>query len=105
MYKRKDRKVNPVDAPLPNGISLGGNSVMDTQHHAQKPVLWGSWLTLKRLKMVKIDDGGLSEGEKDLFVEILTEFEGMIAFDDDEMGLLDIRIEPPVKAHVIPHIS
>jgi hypothetical protein len=24
MYKRKDRKVNPVDTPLPNGINPGG---------------------------------------------------------------------------------
>jgi transposase InsO family protein len=104
MYKRKGRKVNPVNAPLPNGISPGGESVRDTQHHAGKTVPRGSRLTPERLKMIKIGDGKLSEGEKGLFVDSLFEFEGAIAFDDDEMGLLDTRIEPPVKAHVIPHI-
>jgi hypothetical protein len=24
MYKRKDRKINPVNVPLPNGINPGG---------------------------------------------------------------------------------
>jgi hypothetical protein len=27
MYKRKDKKVNPVDAPLPNGVNPGGRAI------------------------------------------------------------------------------
>ena len=31
-------------------------------------------------------------------------YEGAIAFDDSEMGLLNPEIEPPIIIHTIPHI-
>src|SRR6266496_2652956 len=46
----------------------------------------------------------LSEPEKQLFIDILFKYEGAIAFDDSEMGLLRPEIEPPVVIHTIPHI-
>ena len=33
--------------------------------------------------------------ERQLFVDILFEFEGALAFEDGEMGLLDESVEPP----------
>ena len=52
---------------------------------------------------MQIGGGFLSEIERQLFIDILFEFEGAVAFDDSEMGLLDPMIEPPVKIHTIPH--
>jgi hypothetical protein len=104
MYKRKDRKVNPVDAPLPDGISPNSTFVPSLHDHAGKTVPRGSRLTPERLSKIQIGGGSLSKEEVQLFVDILFEFEGAIAFDDSEMGLLDVRIEPPVKAHVVPHV-
>src|SRR4030095_6047520 len=31
-------------------------------------------------------------------------FEGVLAFDDSEMGLLNSVVEPPVIIHTVPHI-
>ena len=52
---------------------------------------------------MNIGTGFLSDQEKQLFIDILFEFEGAIAFDDSEMGLLDSSIEPPVVIHTVPH--
>jgi hypothetical protein len=38
-----------------------------------------------------------------MFINILFEYEGVIAFTDDEMGLLDPSIEPAVIVHTVPH--
>jgi hypothetical protein len=59
--------------------------------------------TPERLAKMKIGVGFLSEEEKQLFIDILFKYEGAIAFDDSEMGLLDPRIEPPIKIHTVPH--
>ena len=105
MYKRKDRKVNPVDLPLPHGECPVGSSPSNVHSpHAGKVVPRGSRLTPKRLERVAVDDGMLSSEERQLFLDLLFEFEGAIAFEDSEMGLLDERIEPPVKAYVVPHV-
>ena len=63
----------------------------------------GSRLTPERLAKMKIGVGFLSGPEKQLFIDILFEHEGAIAFDESEMGLLDPSIEPPVVIHTIPH--
>jgi hypothetical protein len=60
-------------------------------------------LTTERLKGITIGDGNLSDEERRLFLEILFEFEGAIAFEDNEMGVLDTRIKPPIEIHTIPH--
>jgi hypothetical protein len=63
----------------------------------------GSRLTPERLKSMRIGEGFLSDAEKQLFIDILFEYEGAIAFDDSEMGMVKPEIEPPVIIHTIPH--
>jgi len=109
MYKRKNRKVNPVNTPLPSGINPGGNANFgDTDgpfgKRSGKIVPRGSRLTPERLAQIQIGNGFLTKEEKQMFVDILFEYEGAIAFDDSEMGLLDPAIEPPVVIHTIPHV-
>ena len=53
---------------------------------------------------MKIDTDFLTEKEKQIFINILYEYEGAIAFDDSEMGLLDSAIEPPMVIHTVPHV-
>jgi len=52
---------------------------------------------------MKIGVGFLSAPEKQLFTDILFEYEAAIAFDESEMGLLNPSIEPPVVIHTVPH--
>src|SRR5437762_7394206 len=116
MYKRKDRKVRLVNAPLPGGINPGGGAniggeLQEGETEDLEPwrrgggtvVPRGSRLTPERLKEMQIGTGLLWEGEKQLFIDILFEHEGAIAFDDSEMGLLKPEIEPPVVIHTVPH--
>ena len=110
MYKRKDRKINPVNTPLPNGINPGGSANFGEthgplkDHQIGKIVPKGSRLTPERLEKLQIGPGFLQEGEKQLFIDILFEYEGAIAFDDSEMGRLNPEIEPPVVIHTVPHV-
>ena len=64
----------------------------------------GSRLTPERLSKMKIGTGFLTKEEKQLFIDILSEFEGAIAFEDSEMGLLNPMIEPPIHIHTVPDI-
>ena len=70
-----------------------------------KKVPHGSRLTPERLAIMKIGTGFLSPAERQLFVDILFEYEAAIAFDESEMGLLDSSIESPVVIHTVPHTS
>ena len=107
MYKRKDRKVRPVNVGLPDGVNPGGVMSGDIAQKGERKsgtiVPRGSRLTPERLSAMKIGTGFLSDAEKQLFIAILFEYEGAIAFEDSEMGLLDPSIEPPVAIHTIPH--
>ena len=107
MYKRKDKKVKPVNIGLPDGINPGGvmsgDIVQEGEMKSGKVVPRGSRLTPERLSAMQIGTGFLSETEKQLFIDILYEYEGAIAFEDSEMGLLDPSIEPPVVIHTVPH--
>ena len=86
-----------VDAPLPGGVNPGGGvsprevtgtvSEGETKEHGGKTVPCGSHLTPERLAEMKIGDGFLPPEEKQLFMDILFEFEGVLSFDDSEMGL------------------
>jgi hypothetical protein len=67
-------------------------------------VLHGSRLTLEHIEKMKIGNGFLSDAEEQLFVDILYEYEGAVAFDDSEIGLLNPEIEPPVVIHTVPHV-
>ena len=117
MYKRKGRKINPVDAPLKGGVNPGGGvnsggllSEGETETRDLEPwrlegtvVQRGSRLTPERLAQMRIGGDFLSEAEKQLFVDILFNYEGAIAFDDTEMGMLKSEIEPPIIIHTVPH--
>jgi RNase H-like domain found in reverse transcriptase/Integrase zinc binding domain/Reverse transcriptase (RNA-dependent DNA polymerase) len=109
MYKRKDKKVVPVNAPLEGGAAPGGGingAAPSVEAVDFKPTVIprGSRLTPERLAAMKIGNGFLFEAERQLFVDILFEFEGAIAFEDSEMGLLNPAIEPPVRIHTVPHV-
>jgi len=105
LYKKKGVKVLPANIPLPDGIRPGGEVTLATGLEGKegKKVPRGSRLTEERLAAMRIGEGFLSEKEKTLFVDILYEYEGAIAFEDSEMGLLNPEIEPPAVIHTIPH--
>ena len=124
MYKRKNKKILPANVPLPDGINPGGgvnlksgvndgvndevnlglgDNLESFAQTTSKVVPRGSRLTPERLANMKIGAGFLSEAEKQLFIDILFEHEGAIAFDDPEMGLLHSEIEPPAIIHTVPH--
>ena len=101
MYKRKDRKIRPINISLPDGIHPEGIVNLEDP---KVQVPRGSRLTPERLASMNIGTGFLSEPEKQLFIDILFKYESAIAFDDSEMGLLRPEIEPPVVIHTIPHV-
>jgi ribonuclease HI len=119
MYKRKDRKVHPKNVALPDGIKPSGDVTRNGSNFgdglengdrlgkmesgAGLRVHRGSRLTPARLERMKIGVGFLTETERKLFIDILYEFEGAIAFEDAEMGLVGPEIEPPVVIHTVPH--
>ena len=104
-YKRKAKKINPVDVALPDGVSpKGGTFEEETTTHAGKVVSRGSRLTNERLANMRIGGNFLTAEEKAAFIDILFEFEGAIAFDDSEMGCLGKHIEPPIYALTVPHV-
>jgi len=108
LYKRKGRKVSPMNIPLPGGVNPGGNINSDKAAEGEisggKVVMRGERLTPERLSAMKIGTGFLSEAEKQLFIDILYDYEGAIAFDETEIGLLNSMIEPPVKIYTVPHV-
>jgi hypothetical protein len=66
MYKRKDKKINPVNAPLPDGIKPEGEPLSQKlEVHAGKTVPRGSRLTPERLAEMKIGVGILWESERE----------------------------------------
>ncbi len=78
MYKRKNRKVNPVKTPLPGGINPGGNANFGDMDgplgkRSGKIVPRGSRLTPERRAQIRIGNGFLSEEEKQVFIDILFE--------------------------------
>jgi hypothetical protein len=104
MYKKKAKKVNPVNTPLPDGIKPeGGPLDWAGNIHAGKIVPRGSRLTPERIAVMNIGGGTLRDAEVQLVRDLLFKHEGVFAFDDSEMGILDPAIEPPVKIHTVPH--
>jgi hypothetical protein len=103
MYKKKGKKVHPMNVPLPDGIKPEGGVVGDVKTEGLTVVKRGWRLTPERLAKMNIGGGFLTDEEKQLFVDILFEYEGAIAFEDSEMGLLKDSVEPPVMIHTVPH--
>ena len=52
---------------------------------------------------MKIGNGFLTDAERQLFMDILFEYEGAIAFEDSEMDLVHDDVEPPIEIHTVPH--
>ena len=69
----------------------------------RKVVPRGSRLTPERLEKMRIGGDFLSAAEKELFVEIIFDYESAIAFDDSEMGMLKSEIELPIVIHMVAH--
>ena len=101
LYKRKDKKIRPVDIALPDEIKPKGE--VDISINPKPPIPRGSRLTPEHLAIIKIGPGFLSDNERQLFIDILYKYEGAIAFDNSEMGLLWPEIEPSIVIHTIPH--
>src|SRR5919108_1196062 len=83
--------------------SMEGETVVTGKPHGGKVVPRGSRLTPERLAAMNIGGDYLTSAEKQLFVDVLFEYEGAIAFDESEMGLLHSDVEPPVKINTVPH--
>ena len=78
---------------------LGGETKCSgAAEHGGKRVPRGSRLTPERLAEMKIGDE-----ERQLFLNVLFEFEGALAFSDSETRLLHESIEPLVIDHTVPY--
>ncbi|KAK3839842.1 MAG: hypothetical protein J3R72DRAFT_511441 [Linnemannia gamsii] len=93
-YKPVDKKVRPVAAPAPAELQLHGVDVEWTS---------GKRLTDERLEAMQVGDGLLSDVEVEYFKQMLHEVDGAFAFQDSEMGLLKVSVEPPIRVPMIPH--
>ena len=107
MYKWKNKKILSVNILLSDDINLGDevNRAHDLELLHGIIIPHGSRLTSERLAKMNINTNFLSSPEKQIFIDILFTYEGVIAFDDFEMGLLHPEIESPVVIHTIPHSS
>ena len=110
-YKPVGRKIKPMNVLPVNGESPGGKGLtfeergpsVEGEMHGGKTVPRGSRLTPERLTAMNIGGDFLTMEEKQLFIDILFEYEGAIAFDESEMGMLHSDVEPPVKINTVPH--
>src|SRR5439155_26748416 len=101
MYKHKYKKIRPVNMPLSDGINpQKGTPVNETD---LKVVPRGARLTSERIAAMNIGTGFLSEPERQLFIDVLFKYEGAIAYDDSETGLLRPEFQPPIVIHTVPH--
>src|SRR5437660_6826766 len=78
MYKRKDKKIRPVNMPLSDGINPQKVTPVDVTD--LKVVPRGSQLTSEQIAAMNVGIGFLSTPEKQLFIDILLNYEGAIAF-------------------------
>ena len=89
-----------MNIPLPGGVKPGGDMNKGYESLEKRIVVKsGSRLTLERHTKMNIGYGFLSDAERQLFIDILFEYEGAITFDDTEMGLVSADIEPPIEIH------
>ena len=110
-YKPVEKKIKPMNVPLRSGESPGGRvltfekpgSSVEGETHGGKTVPRGSRLTSEQLAAMNIGGDFLTVEEKQLFIDILFEYEGAIAFDESEMGMLHFDVEPAVKINTVPH--
>lgn len=121
-YKRKDQKVRPVDAPLPDGSAPCSGSWQaeiikeETKRYVKDPedkyadwlipkfsgLAKGARLTPERLQRMRIGDE-LTEQEKDLFTEMLYNREAALAWTFAEMGRIRPEVTPPIKIRTVEH--
>src|SRR5437762_11602813 len=110
-----------MDIPLARGVNPGGGAntggvlsegetwsdvgVMDESESWRlegTKISRGSRLTPERLEKMQSGTKFLSDTERQLFIDILFEYEGAIGFDDSEMGILKQEIEPHIIIHTVP---
>ena len=103
MYKRKNRKIFSINVPLPNDVNPNSLSSSSLSIIIGEKIFHGSRLTSERLATMKIGIEFLSPTERQLFIDILFEYEAAVAFDESEMRLFDPSIESLVIIHTIPH--
>ena len=122
-YKRKDKKVRPVDLGESDGSKPGGsaNWKNDVRKGEESRYTFdpadkyseflvprfsgmkrGSRLTPERLKRIRIGEG-LSEQEKELLTEMLYRREACLSWDFSEIGQVRPEVTPPVEIRTIPH--
>ena len=105
MYKQKGKKICRANVPLPHGVNLGGGVNWESIGSQEgRIVARRSCLTPEQLTTMQIGGEFLTDLEKQIFVDILFMFEGAIAFDDSEIGLLNLAIEPSAVSYTVPHI-
>jgi hypothetical protein len=95
-YKRKDKKVRRSMLHYRMGLVLKEGLCLRWYVGwiwRKDSSMWNR-LTPERLAQMQIGGDFLTCEEKQLFVDILFDYEGAIAFDKSEMGLLHPSIEP-----------
>src|SRR5438046_370077 len=83
MYKRKDKKIRPMNVLLSDGINPEGEINLGINPRPQI-IPRGSRLTPERLAAMQIGAGFLSEPERQSFIDILFKYESAIIFEDSE---------------------
>ncbi|OMJ17395.1 hypothetical protein AYI69_g7447 [Smittium culicis] len=95
-YKKIGEKIKPVPHTLPK-YSTG------TNHKTNVPIT-DEKLIEERINSLKIGNGNLLNTEIEYFKKCLKPLNDVLAFSDDEVGLLKEEFEPPIKAYTVPHI-
>jgi RNase H-like domain found in reverse transcriptase/Integrase zinc binding domain/Reverse transcriptase (RNA-dependent DNA polymerase) len=121
-YKTKARKVRPSDVPLPNEKGPGGESnwvvnARQRQPAQRKTGKFSQWLTPRlsnikpgsRLTPARIPElvigEGLTTDERELFLEMLQNREGALAFTWEDCGTVHPDVAPPQKIRTVAHTA
>ncbi|KAF0330592.1 pol protein [Colletotrichum asianum] len=125
MYKRKDKKVHPVDnlpsdGSVPDGqkdwkkiltrevegyYQLSDSPFASYVHPRFAQFDRGTRLTPERFLKLKVAWPHLLPREIEMLEYILTNREGALAWDFTECGRVDPRVAPPQKIRTVPHVA
>ena len=120
LYKRKGKKVRPVEVGYDNGEKPKGDAEWRKRRKEEEiyeegglfqehiiakfsKIKRGETLWPNRIKMMQISTD-LWPNERDLLMEVLHNREAAIAFDSSEKGRIHDDIEPPHIIPTVPHI-
>lgn len=109
-YKRVDKKIKPINGHFPESAQVRRTIPVDpllTLPRLDKkppPFKPTSRLTQERMNMININpDGYLSEQEERLFMQVLTNNETSLAFDESDRGTLKESYFSPYIMPTIEH--